>query len=135
MKRRCPGVTQSGPQRHQRCCASIFIPADHSDNSLARDGTLARLRDAPRSRSLKTASMILSPLFCWIDKTLQNVTGDRADTSVSGQSHRHSSMRRRVAVAPRSLWFRLTLLLASLTGMATTVVGEVGARCGVVGMI
>jgi hypothetical protein len=33
------------------------------------------------------------------------------------------------------LWFRLTFLLASLTGMATTIVAEEGARCGVVGMI
>jgi hypothetical protein len=35
-------------------------------------------------------------------------------------------------VAPWSLWFRLTLLLASLIGMATTIVAEEGARCGVV---
>jgi hypothetical protein len=28
---------------------------------------------------------------------------------------------------------RLSLLLASLTGMATTIVAEEGARCGVVG--
>ena len=36
---------------------------------------------------------------------------------------------------PVKLWFRLTFLLASLTGMATTIVAEEGARCGVVGMI
>jgi hypothetical protein len=38
-------------------------------------------------------------------------------------------------VAPWSLWFRLALLLASLTSMATTIVAEKRARCGVVGMI
>jgi hypothetical protein len=38
-------------------------------------------------------------------------------------------------VAPWSLWFRLTLLLASLTGMATTIIAKEGARWGVVGMI
>ena len=38
-------------------------------------------------------------------------------------------------VAPWSLWFRLSLLLASLAGMATTIVAEEGAGCGVVGMI
>jgi len=32
---------------------------------------------------------------------------------------------------PVKLWFRLTFLLASLTGMATTIVAEEGARCGV----
>lgn len=36
---------------------------------------------------------------------------------------------------PVKLCFRLTFLLASLTGMATTIVAEEGARCGVVGMI
>ena len=36
---------------------------------------------------------------------------------------------------PVKLWFRLTFLLASLTGMATTIVAEEGARCGVVEMI
>src|SRR5882672_10085442 len=45
----------------------------------------------------------------------------RQDTNVSHQSHCHSRMRRRV--------------LASLTRMATTIVAEEGARCGVVGMI
>jgi hypothetical protein len=38
-------------------------------------------------------------------------------------------------VASSSLWFRLTLLVTSLTDMATTIVAEEGARCGVVGMI
>jgi hypothetical protein len=44
-------------------------------------------------------------------------------------------MRRYVASHLVKLWFRLTFLLASLTGMATTIVAEEGARCGVVGMI
>src|SRR5229473_8698464 len=38
-------------------------------------------------------------------------------------------------VASWSLWFRLTLLFASLTSMATTIIAEERARCGVVGMI
>jgi hypothetical protein len=59
----------------------------------------------------------------------------RQDTNVSHQPHCYSRMRRRVAVAPWSLWFRLTLLLASFAGMATTIVTEEGAGCGVVGMI
>ena len=44
-------------------------------------------------------------------------------------------MRRHVRSHPVKLCFRLTFLLASLTGMATTIVAEEGARCGVVGMI
>ena len=97
---------------------------------------MARLRDAPCSRSLKTAWMILSPLFCWTD-TLQNVTGD-GDTS-GYQCKSPITLSQQDAppygVAPWSLWFRLTLLFASLTGMATTIVAEERGRCGVVGMI
>jgi hypothetical protein len=54
---------------------------------------------------------------------------------VSHQSHRHCRMRRRMAVAPVKLWFRLTFLLASLADMATTIVAEKAARCRVVGMM
>jgi hypothetical protein len=60
-------------RNNQMCNASFRLTTVMT--SLARDGTIARLRNAPCSRSLKNASMILSPLFCWIDKTLQNVIG------------------------------------------------------------
>jgi len=87
---------------HQPCCTNIFIPADHSANLVGSGRDNARLRDAPFSRSLKTASMMLSPLFCQADKTLQNVTamGIREDTNPSHHSHCNARIRRRLASHP-----------------------------------
>jgi hypothetical protein len=105
--------------------------------SLARDGTMARLRDAPCSRNLKTTSMILSPLFCWTE-TLQAKRYRRWGYAIY-QCKSPITLSQQDAppcgVASWSLWFGLTLLFASLAGMATTIIAEERAGCGVVGMI